>query len=410
MTRDAGPDADASPFRFAYDPGVVRYGRGSVARLEDELAEQGFERALVVCGSTVGDTPAVIDPVREGLGDRLAGVFAETTPEKRLDTAYDALAAARARDADVIVGLGGGSSLDVAKVASVLAGTDRDREAVGRAFGDTGTIAVPPAPLLPVVAVPTTLAGADLSIGAGVTAASDSGLVDAPTSGGVSDPRLMPRAVVYDPALFATTPPSVLAGSAMNGFDKGIESLYAHTATPITDATAVRGVDRMADGLVALGRHGADPARLEPAVEGLVLVQYGISRADGSTLSIVHAFGHGLARVSDLQQGVAHAVVVPHVLRYLFEADGVDARRRLLASALGVGDAPEPAGAVVDAVERVRDALDLPTRLRDVDDAPGPETFPAVAEAILADSLMANAPPGLDPTPEAIEAVLEAAH
>jgi len=412
---------DASPnsrdgVRFEYDPGVVRFRTGAAADLADELQKHGLERALVVCGSTVGSTPAVIDPVTEGLGDRLAGVFDETTPEKRLDTAYDALDAARKHDADALVALGGGSSLDAATVISVLSADDRDPESVGAELADTGSISVPDGSLLPVVAVPTTLAGADLSAVAGVTASPDSGLVDErdvpagtdAAGGGVSDPRLMPTATVYDPNLFATTPERILAASAMNGFDKGIETLYASNATPVTDATAARGLSLLADGLRKFGaEEGVTAETLEPVVEGIWLVQYGISRPDGTTLSMIHAFGHGLTRTYDVQQGAAHAVVAPHVLRYLFER--VDARRGLLAGALGDPGAPDPAEAVIDAVVEVRDALDLPSRLRDVD-GPEPEAFPQVAEAIVADSFVANAPPGLDVETEEIEAVLREAY
>ncbi|WP_247001875.1 iron-containing alcohol dehydrogenase family protein [Halosolutus gelatinilyticus] len=406
-------------FRFEYDPGTLRFGSGSVGDLADELDRRGLDRALVVCGSTVGTSPEVIGPVTEGLGDRLAGVFAETTPAKRLATAFDGLAAMEDRGADVLVALGGGSSLDVAKVVSALAADDRDPDAVGREFQDRGTISIPDGELPPIVAIPTTLAGADLSTGAGVTASPDSGLVDEPAGGGVGDPRLMPSAIVYDPALVATTPKRILAASAMNGFDKGIETLYAANATPVTDATAVRGLGLLRNGLRRLGEE--DPAEdvLEPVLEGTMLVQYGIARPGETTLSIIHAFGHGLTRSYDVQQGAAHGVVAPHVLRYLF--DQVDGRRDLLADALGVDGETDRDGAadrealddraeaIVEAVADVRDALDLPARLRDVDGSE-PDEFPAVADAILADSFMANAPSGLEPTRAEIETVLEAAY
>ncbi|MCU4802524.1 iron-containing alcohol dehydrogenase family protein [Halobacteria archaeon HArc-gm2] len=400
-------DGDDS-FRFEYDPAVLRYGVDAVAELGEELDAQGFERALVVCGSTVGDTPAVIDPVRDGLGDRLGGVFAETTPSKTLSTAYDAMEAMEAADADVLVSLGGGSSLDVAKVTSVLAVDDRDPEAVGRELAETGTVSIPDGSLAPIVAVPTTLAGADLSMVAGVTASpeEDRRLIEEQVSGGIGDRRLMPRAVVYDPALVATTPREVLAGSAMNGFDKGIETLYTANATPVTDATAARGLGLMQEGLLRLGEDGVDADVLKPVLKGLVLVQYGISRPGDGTLSLIHAFGHGLTRTYAVQQGDAHAVVAPHVLRYLFEQ--VDGRRDLLADALGAEDADDAAASVVDRVAAVRDALHLPTRLRDVD-GPDREEFPDVAEDVLADSFVANGPPDLDPTAEEIERVLDEA-
>jgi alcohol dehydrogenase class IV len=399
-------DRVGRPFRFDYDAPVLRFGRGSVADLGDELARQQLDKAFVVAGETVGTTPAVIDPVREGLGDRLAGVFAETTPEKRLATAFDAADRFADLGADAFVAVGGGSSIDVAKVASVLAAGDRSREAAGTEFGERGTVSVPDGDLPPVVAVPTTLAGADISQVAGITASPESGLVGEERSGGVGDRRLMPAAVFHDPELAATTPASVLAGSAMNGFDKGIETLYAANATPVTDATAGRGLGLLARGLRDLGENGPSPETLEPVLEGLALVQYGISRPDGSTLSLIHAFGHGLTAGYEVQQGVAHAVVAPHVLEFLF--DEVDGRRDLLADALGVGDADDPADAVVEEVAAVRDALGLPTRLRDVD-GPEPGDFPAVAEHVVADSFAANVPAALDLTTDDVEAVLDAA-
>jgi alcohol dehydrogenase len=397
-------DASRESFRFEYDPGVLTYGDGCVAALDEELAANERSRALVVCGETVGSTPAVIDPVTDGLGDRLAGVFAETTPEKRLGTAFDVVDAMVEHDADVLVALGGGSSLDVAKVARVLAASELDHDDVGDAFEETGTIPVPDGDLPPVVAVPTTLAGADLSTVAGITATPDSGLVDDPTSGGVGDPRLMPTAIAYDPELFATTPKPILAASAMNGFNKGIETLYARTATPVTDATAARGLALLKDGLVELGAGPVDADALAPVVEGVLLVQYGISRPTENTLSIVHAVGHGLTHAYDVQQGAAHAVVTPHVLQYVF--DHVDGRRGLLANVLGVDDDTDPATGVVEAVRDVRDALDLPSRLRDVTDA-DPTDFPSVAEYTLEDAFMTNVPDDLDPTREELEAVLE---
>jgi len=399
-------DSLAEPFRFEYDPAVVRYGPNCVSQLASELSALGCERALVVTGSTVGETAAVMEPVRAGLDDRLAGVFAGTTPQKRLGTAYDALTAYRDADADCVVAVGGGSSLDVATVLSVLVGTDRDRDAVGSELVERGTLSLPESGVPPVITVPTTLAGADLSQVAGVTADPATCPVEAPASGAVGGPELMPAAACYDPVLVATTPRGVLAASAMNGFDKGLETLYARNRTPITDATATRGLGLLADGLERFGEGATDEATFQQLTQGILLVQYGISRPDGTTLSLIHAFGHGLTRTYDVQQGAAHAVVAPRALAYLFEE--VDGRRDLLAEALAVTDAADPAAAVVDRVAAIAAGLGLPTRLRDVD-GPEPAEFPAVADAVLGDAFMTNAPPGLDPTREDIVGVLAAA-
>jgi alcohol dehydrogenase len=223
----------------------------------------------------------------------------------------------------------------------------------------------------------------------------------------------MPAVTIYDPGVVATTPAGVLSASAMNGFDKGIETVYARNATPITDATASRGLGVLAPALRDLGATlesgsaSPEPETLTRVLEGIVLVQYGVSRPEGVTLSLLHAFGHALTKTYPVQQGAAHGVIAPHALNYLFAQ--CDGRRRLLAEAFGVADADDPAEAIVSEVASVRDALGLPTRLRDVD-GPDPDDVPQVARAVLADSFMTNAPADLDATREGIEGVLRDAY
>ena len=391
-------------FRFEYDPGTIRYGEGCVRHLGEELDAVGAERALLVTGTTVGATPEVMDPVREGLGDRLVGEFAETTPEKRLETAFAGADRVTQLDADALVAVGGGSSLDVAKIIAVVADAEPSHEDLRETFESSGSIPAPEGDLRPVVAVPTTLAGADLSMVGSITAREDGGVV----RGGVYDERLMPAALCYDPELFRTTPHGVLCASAMNGFDKAIETAYANTATPITDGTAVRALRLLSRGLPALGAGDRDDETLHDAVVGTVLAQYGCSRPDGLTPSLIHAFGHGLTRGYDVQQGGAHGIIAPHALRYLFAE--VDGSRDLLAEGLGVdGETPEEtAEAVVEAVTEIRDGLGLPTRLREIDDM-AESDLSDIAETVHTDGLMPYRPEGLDPTVDELEAVLQEA-
>lgn len=395
-------------FRFQYQPGTIRFGRGSASALAEELHELGASSALVVTGQTVGATDAVMDPVREGLGDAFAGEFAETTPEKRVATAHAAAEHLHELDADAFVAVGSGSSLDLTKAARFLAARDVDHATAARELADTGTIESPDGDLPPALVVPTTLAGADLSQGAGLSVGPDTDPVDAHAGGGISSPRLMPSALHYDPDLFEETPRSVLAASAMNGVDKAVETLYARNATPISDATALHGLRLCREGLPALRDANRSDRSLDRAVLGVLLAQYGVSRPDGSTLSLVHAFGHALTSEWDVHQGRAHAAVAPYALRYLFEH--VDGRRDFLADALAPPAARadnDAADAVVAGLTAIRDALDLPRRIRDLDDHPTRDDLDAVAEYTLEDRFMANAPSGLDATTEELRGVLE---
>ncbi len=395
-----------STFRFAYEAPTVRSGAGAIGGMADELDTIGADRALVVTGRHVGANPEVVEPVRAGLGERFGGVFAETTPDKRLGTAVAALERVREVSADTIVGVGGGSSLDVAKAVAALS-TGIAPEEAGAQLEAHGTVDLPAGTPLDVVTVPTTLAGAELSPVAGITADPASCPVDAPASGAISDPRLLPAHTIYDPDLIATTPTDVLAGSAMNGFDKGVETLYSRHRTPVTDATAAEGLARLAPALQDLRARPEDPDVFEAIADGLFLVQYGVARPDGSTLSLLHALGHAVSRDTDVHQGIAHAVLAPHALAYLFGE--VDGRRRRIAEALGVRAGRDLAAGIVDEVTAIRDALELPARLREID-GPAEVAYEDAARATLEDPLMANAPSGLDPTVADILGIFEAAH
>jgi len=402
---------DTTAYAFAYQPPSIHHAPGVVGELEPVLDANGLSRALLVTGSTVSTVSAVMDPVEAGLGEALVETFTGTTPGKYLRTAYEGARRVREVDADVVVGLGGGSSLDLAKLIAVLAGHDRPLDDVVDEIVEREAMLVPEGDLPAVVAIPTTLPGADISQVAGVKLSLDpegTPRGEIP-SGGVSDARVMPTAVFHDPELVATTPTRVLATSAMNGYDKAIEMLYTRNRTPITDATAMRGLRLLQANLPAVAAAPPDEAALSRVLQGLALAQYGVSTPDAYRASIIHAFGHALSRTYDVQQGAAHGIAAPHVLRYLF--DRVDARRDLLAEGLGVADAARDdeatAAAVVDAVAATRDALDLPTELRTVDGA-ARDDVPALARAVLDDSFMAAAPPDLDPTPAEIEGVFEA--
>lgn len=390
-----------SPFRFAYQPGTIRFGAGTVDTLAEELAAQNIDSALVCCGESVGSTPEVRDPVEAGLGDRHAGTFAGTSARKTLSEAAAARDRFHETDADALLALGGGSALDVAKAAAVLIASEQSLADAAQALADTGTIPIPDGDLPPLFAVPTTLAGADLSQMAGITAGPDSGALDERVGGGLSDRRLMPSGLWYDPELFRHTPAGILAASAMNGFDKAVETTYAANATAVTDATAIHALRLCRESLPELGGGTDDIDVLSDAVAGIMLAQYGISNGGESTLSLIHAFGHGLTAVSSVQQGAAHGAVAPHALSYLFSK--VDGRRDLLAEGLGV----DSADGIVEAVAEIRDGLDLPRRLADTDFEES--ALDRAAEITHEDGLMANAPPGLDATEAELRDVLEAA-
>ena len=248
------------------------------------------------------------------------------------------------------------------------------------------------------------MAGADLAHYGGVKLRPGDEAGDGRVSARTSDPRLTPAAACYDPDLFATTPTGVLTASAMNGFDKGIETAYSRAKNPISEAHALRGLRYLRDGLVGLREAAPHDPSYDLAVAGIVLVQY------GRRTNLIHAFGNAVSARYDVQQGTVHGIVAPEVLRFVF--DRVDADRHRLAGALGIETAGASADgiaeAIVEEVELVRDALGLPSSLRAVDGLER-DHLPSIAEAVLDNRKLERNPPGIDPSSDELIDVLRAA-
>ena len=392
---------------FTYDQQgcSIVFGSGCIEDIGPYLADQGLHRALVICGSTVGANEAVMAPLRAGLGDRIAGMFDGTTPEKRATEVFAAIAQQRQVDADVLIGIGGGSSLDIARQVSAFGADDRSLADLEREAHESGEVenATETRSRTPVIVLPTTLAGADISNGGGMEVLS---AADSPTGQPVNTrgPQ-MPIADFVDPELIATTPMRVQTAAAVNGFNKGLETPYARDATPIDDATAAHGVRLFSSALRTFGRQQQpDRAAFERAALGAVLVQL------GRKVSIIHAFGHGFARRYPVQQGAVHAAVLPEVMGYVFSQ--MHANREVLALGLGIDSREKTdeqlADDIVETLTEIRDSLEVPQSLGSI-----PETskadLPAIAAFIVGDPPMRNLPASFEPSEEAVLDVLHSA-
>ena len=400
-------------FSFEYCPATIHHGSGVIGELGTELERAGCERALIVTDETLAGVSEVMDPIEEGLGERLVDVCDTVTPEKYLKSAYEGAELVLEQDIDALIPVGGGSSLDIAKLISILLGHQTPLETVAADFVQQEAVQTPPSEetLIDTFAIPTTLPGADISQVAGVKLSLDPAgkSKDEIPHGGVSDSRLMPTAVFHDIELFETTPDPILARSAMNGFDKGIEMLYTRHHNPITDGIAIRGVRLLHESLPSIMAEETTEADLSRILQGIAAAQYGLSTPRHYRASVIHSFGHAISRNYQVQQGVAHAIAAPHVLRYLF--DQVDGRRAILAEAFGIFDpnaSPDQlAERIVEAVTETRDALELPSQLRTVEGT-SRDHFPRLARAVIEDDFMDVGPRELDAKQTDIEDVFEA--
>lgn len=390
-----------------YGPTQFYVGQRCVAELASAARDAGMKHVLLVTSNSVAADSEIIDPVLAGLGEIDVTIFDQVTIQKRLATVNRGVSIIESEEIDGIVSLGGGSTADAARAMSAVSMTDADPETLFASVSEDGNIEFSDLSpkTLPVIAIPTTLSGAEVTCAAGMNIGDpDTGsrkVRSAPMIG----PELWPAAVFYDPVLAAQTPFDILAPSAMNGLDHGIEMVYSRNATPFTDATAAHGVRLLSESLPAIGADGQDLAALERAMMGVALATTGlIDPNSGAKYSLIHAFGHQLAQGFDVQQGRAHGIVAPAVLNFIF--DHIEFNQTLLANSLGGspdGDAQEE---IVRRTAEIRDSLGLPAKLRTVNGI-NQDDLPGLATAIQGDIGLQFGPPELDPSESDLVRVLE---
>ena len=257
-------------FRYAQLPALIVFGAGTArTQLAAEVERLGATRVLVLASTRDEQRVAAITAP---LGDRVAGTFTAIREHVPLPTAEAARAAAKEVDADALLAIGGGSTVGAAKAVALTA-------------------------RLPILAVPTTYAGSEVTPVWGLT---ENGRK---TTG--TDHAVLPRVVVYDPELVASLPADLAAASGFNAMAHAVEAMWAPRRNPVSTAVAGEAIARLAAGL----RTG-DPAEL------LCGAWLGASAFAVTGAGLHHKLCHVLGGTFDLPHARTHAVVLPHVLAF----------------------------------------------------------------------------------------------
>ena len=294
----------------------VRFAPGGAAEaVTEEVEHLGATAVMVLAGRGRSE---VATRVTAGLP--VAVVHDDVVMHVPVETAERAREAASVHGVDALVCVGGGSTTGLAKAVALTTG-------------------------LPIVAVPTTYAGSE--------ATSVWGLTEGNTKTTGVDPRVLPRAVVYDATLMLSLPVELSVTSGLNALAHCVDSMWAERADPINATLAAEGIRALADGLPQVVAAPQELDGRELSMFGAYLSAVAFASA-GSGLH--HKICHVLGGRYGLPHAPTHAVVLPHVLALNAPA-APDAERRI-AEALGADDA---LGGLL-ALGRV---LDAPTALRD---------------------------------------------
>jgi maleylacetate reductase len=305
-------------FVYAGLPARVVFGAGALKRLSEELDRLGARRALVL------STPEQADSARQvanALGGRCAGTYDKAAMHVPVEIAEDARRAARELGADCCITVGGGSTTGL-----------------GKAIALTSSV--------PILAVPTTYAGSEMTPIYGIT------------EGGAKktgrDVRVLPKAVIYDPTLTLSLPPALSAASGMNAIAHAVEALYSHEGNPIISLMAEEGIRALASALPVIVQKPTDVSSRSDALYGAWLCGVVLGSAG---MALHHKLCHVLGGGFNLPHAETHSIVLPHAVRY-----NHDAAPEAMARIRRAIQAEDAAAGIYDLEKR----LGLPMRLADV--------------------------------------------
>ena len=284
-------------FEFEIAARRVVFGTGSRHRLAEEIGTLGSQRVLVIADPSHSSTA---QEIAQQLGTRCAGTYDRVTAHVPEETAAAGRDRARQLDADCYLTIGGGSAIGLAKAIAL----EIEK---------------------PIVAVPTTYAGSEMTPIWGLT------------EGGVKRTgratRVLPRLVIYDPELTTSLPPHVAGPSGMNALAHCVEALYAENANPVMSLLAEEGVRSL---VTALPRVVANPEDIDAQAQALYGAWLGGLTLASVGMALHHKLCHVLGGTFNTPHAETHALMLPYVTAFNLES-APDAEQRLRA-ALGTRD------------------------------------------------------------------------
>jgi len=346
---------------------VMFVGPGSTSRLCGLIVGSGARRTLVVTDAVLARL-GLVEPVRRALeaeGIDVA-VFDGIVPDPTHEVLAAGLAAVRAHGSDSILALGGGSSIDGAKVIAAMATTGKSPAQL------VGTLKVNK-PLLPLYVVPTTAGtGSEVTVVAVVTDAAKH------EKSVVIDPKLVPVAAALDPVMMKGMPPSITAATGMDALTHAVEAYQGRWPQADTAMLCVSAVRLVFANLPRAYAHGEDLEARESMALASLYAGLAFTRA---AVGYVHAFSHKLGGLYGLPHGLGNAIVLPKVLDFSKDSPLAEARLAELAVAIGAGSTSEPKSVLaqrfIDRVRELNRTVGIPEKVAVL----RAEDIPAIARA-----------------------------
>lgn len=363
---------------FRTPPRIVM-GPGAIGQIPKEVSELKAEKVLFVTDKGIIGA-GLIQPAQEALekSEIKYAVFDGVEPDPRYEIATDCLDMIRREKADLVIGFGGGSPIDIAKAGAIMA---TNEGTIADFFG----VDMIPKPGLPTLIVPTT-AGTG-SEATPIAILSDEG---EKLKKGIVSPYLMPSVAVIDPELTLGLPPDITASTGTDALIHAIEAYTSVNATDMTDILAFRAMELLYENIRTAYANGNNLEARSCMMEGSLLA--GIAFANAG-VTAVHAFAYPIGAEFHIPHGVANTMMLSHVMR--FNLLGNVPKFAEIADAFSLPtEGLDDLGAVetaIDAIERLAEDLRVPRHLADFGITE--KDIPGLAEGVMkVTRLLANNP------------------
>ncbi|MCU0576546.1 MAG: iron-containing alcohol dehydrogenase [Desulfobacterota bacterium] len=363
---------------FSTTPRIVM-GPGSAKTIGAEVKARGVSRVLIVTDKGV-ISAGLLKSIEESFKASKVkyAVFDKVQPDPRYEIVAECVAAAREAKAQMLVGIGGGSPMDIAKVTAVML---TNKGPIGAYFG----IGLIPRPGLPTILIPTT-AGTGSEV-TPIAILSDEG---EKLKKGIVSPYLYPAIGILDPELTVGLPPAVTAATGMDALIHAIEAYTSINASTITDMYCTKAIELIYRNIRTAFAKGDNMEARTAMMEGALLA--GIAFANAG-VTAVHAFAYPIGAEFHIPHGIANTLMLPHVIR--FNVLGNLEKFAQLAKPLGLSVEGLDNLAIVDrvvaAIDRLADDIRVPRHLKDF--GVKEKDIPMLAEGVMkVTRLLANNP------------------
>lgn len=357
----------------------ILMGRGALAQTAAEVNRLKARRVLIVTdkGLVAAGVASRLEAVLTGAG--IAWIrFDSVEPDPRFEIAVQAAELAKKEQADLVIGLGGGSPLDIAKVCAILATTTKP---VSELFGID---MVPEAGLMTLL-IPTTA-----GTGSEVTPIAILSDEHEKLKKGIVSPRLFPAAAILDPDLTVGMPPGVTAATGLDALIHAVEAFTSKNANSISDVLARQAMKLVFENIRKAYANGEDIEARANMLEGSLLAGMAFANAG---VTAVHAFAYPIGAEFHIPHGVANSIMLPPVMEFnmLGNLEKFAAMAEIFGEPVAGLNQRERARRMVQALRELGEDLRIPRHLREF--GVGEHHIPALAQGVMkVTRLLANNP------------------